>query len=199
MAGSMIQWLSSVLSSIPATAWAAMGAAVVTALAAFGGASVTHRAISERLRVQLGHDVRVAELDRARKRIEDLYIELDKWLIAYAAYYLPFGHAMQGTITYNQALEPGIKERGDSHPDFGRVEMSIEMYFGELKEKFRRMKDALTKTNDVLAAYKSQCNEGIFDGSAFLGPFRAAMLEVQHEGDAMKAEIVLIGRRIEGF
>jgi len=25
------------------------------------------------------------------------------------------------------------------------------------------------------------------------------MLEVQHEGDAMKAEIVLIGRRIEGF
>jgi hypothetical protein len=182
--------LIDVLGQVPATAWAALVAAVVTALITLTGVALTNRSSNQRLRMQLDHELQTKGQDFQRERLEELYLLVEGWVNTLFMYFLPYARVMRGDLTFNQALDITIDVGGKSTVDFKRIEMIIDLYFPELRTDLDRVHAAREAANKIIHKYKKQYETGDTDGRQFLQPFLTAEKQVETEGVALKAKII---------
>jgi hypothetical protein len=167
-----MQEIIELLKAIPSQAWIALTTAVLTAGLTLIGIWFTNRANNQRLRIQLEHEIKVREESLTRERLEELYVESNKYLGALVSYYLPFRMVMKGEISFNQALDMTIESgsRRDYEPH--RVTMLIHMYFPQIIPEFDQIMNLRGKLNEIVDGYKEQYKAGDFDGSRWLEIFQ---------------------------
>lgn len=150
--------------------------AAVTAILAFCctliSVWVTNRSNDKRLHIQFEHERKVKKEEMLRTRLEELYVESNKYLNALGCYYLPYQTAMRGEITFNQALDITISSGSKRDYEPHRVTMLIGMYFPEVKSEFNEIMNIRSELNMIVNGYKEQYKRGDVDGSKWLERFQ---------------------------
>jgi hypothetical protein len=178
------------LTGIPATAYAALFGALLSASIAFVGVYLTHRGNTNRLLLQLYHERDLRSEELLRDKLEELYLLLDKWLEALSLHFLPYFKVMQGRITYNDVLDLTIREGQNRDHDFARLEVLVDLYFPSLRPSYNDITAARDQANDVLAEHKREYLRGQTMATEYIKPLNDALAHLDGSGEQMKHRIV---------
>jgi len=175
---------------IPSSAWAALVTAILTSTITLAGVWLTNRNNNQRLKIQLEHELKLKEDEIYRDRLEELYVISNKWLGLLVSHYLPFRGAMEGELTFNQALDITIESGSKINYEPHRVTMLIDLYFPQIKSEFDQMMEIREKLNLLVDGYKEQYKRGNFDGTRWLDAFQPLLERLGILSDEFTAHIV---------
>src|SRR5690554_8036646 len=93
------------LQQVPAAAWSAIVAAILTSGIAFLGVSYTNRENRKRMVSQHEHERSLRKDELVRERAEELYVFVKKWCSTMISDHFPYVRVMRGQFSYNDALD----------------------------------------------------------------------------------------------
>ena len=184
-----------ILAKAPSEAWVGLLGVVVGALISIFGVWLTNRSSVAQLRIQLEHERKVKVESIRRKKFEELYILVDKWLHGIFSNYLELTMVMRGEIDYNQYYDRIIEAGNKIGVDFSRLGMIVDIYGHELEPSFKKIMDARTELNKISAAHKRAYKSGDIDGERFLKPFTDAQVKIEDLTESFKKEIAEHAKR----
>ena len=117
---------------------------------------------SRRLLVlQLEHDDRKEAAAAKGKNIEELFIATKHWLDMIVMDDINYRKAMDGRLTYNQALDLTIKNMGDKDYDYKRIELLTAFHFPELEPYRKAFLEAQSTAHEVIVSFKKRYEAGM--------------------------------------
>lgn len=149
-----------ILQKVPAAAWSAIVAAILTSGVAFIGVSYTNRENRKRMLVQHDHERSLRKDELVRERAEELYVIVKKWCGTMISDHFPYVRVMKGQLSYNNALDMTLAsgEKREFDPD--RMHMICDIYFPDISKEI----DSLLKLNcevlDFREAFKEKYESG---------------------------------------
>jgi hypothetical protein len=173
---------------IEAIPWAIIVGPISALLAAY----LTNRYNTAQFRQQRDHEQWVRHEAILRKRTEELYVLLQRYMTALSTTNLPYMHVMEGKLDYNQALDLVIQQ--NKRPvEFHRIEMLIDIYFPQHREAFTKLLDFRSAINEIREAHKMAYLQSA-SGKPFIKPFTDALMGAENACNALVADIVADAR-----
>ncbi|MFL1804333.1 hypothetical protein [Plesiomonas shigelloides] len=139
-----------ILQQVPAAAWSAIVAAVLTSGIAFLGVSYTNRENRKRMLAQHDHERSLRKDEIIRERAEELYVIVKKWCSTMISDHFPYVRVMKGQFSYNDALDMTLASGDKRKYDPDRMHMICDIYFPDLSKEI----DALLKMNCELLDFR---------------------------------------------
>ena len=174
---------------LPAQIYIAIGTAIITATVTLLAVYLTNRGNTNRLKIQLEHERNTKQDAIYRDKLEELYVVAHKWITLLGSHMLPYLRVMEGDLDYNQALDMTIAQGKEDLPDFERLQMLIDLYFPQLTEPLKELRDARDAANKIMAIHKMEYKQGNVDGRKFVDPMLAALKQIDETGEQLKAAI----------
>lgn len=180
-----MEWIS----KVPPEAWAGLLGVVIGSIISIFGTWLTNRASLIHLQNQLKHEQESNNKNLQRERLEELHILVSGWLNAMASHYISLSMVMQGKLSYNDHLDIFTKDQEKPRYDFNRLEMIIDLYAHDLKDKYQKVMDSRGELNEIARLHKLAYSEGDIDGEKYLKPYIEAQLKIEKFGQIFKASI----------
>jgi hypothetical protein len=127
----------------------AWGGSVLTGVFTLLGVWLASRSSQKQLTIKLRHEGEKENHERLRVRLEELYSLIGLWQNVVGSYYLTYLKVMDGTLTYNQALD--ITNSNKSSIDANRMFTLAELYFPSAHGSLAELK----KLRDQMAAIQT--------------------------------------------
>jgi len=124
-----------------------IGVAIVTGAFTILGVYLASRASNSQLNVKLNHEDKREQTKALRERLEELYQLVEKWAGTFISHHVTYRKVMEGTLTYNQALDLTIERKKDY--DAARMFTLAELYFPDCHEKFEEIKSLREVASDI--------------------------------------------------
>ena len=176
------------LAAVPATAYAAIIAALLSAGIALLGVYLSNRSQMNRLLLQLQHERKIQHEDLIREKIEELYLISRKHSKRVWLHYFPYLQSMQGKITYNQALDLGIdRSPQDYEPE--RLNVLIDLYFPALRPTYEKILAESDCARSIVAEHKEDYKAGNARGRELFEDLRTCLANIEEAGTSMRREI----------
>ncbi|WDE01009.1 hypothetical protein [Thalassomonas actiniarum] len=183
-------------SGVPATAIAAIIAALLTATLTFLGVYLTNRGNNKRLKEQLDHEKNLNAQKIRIEKLEELYLLAEGWVTSLASYYLPYTSVMQGKISYDEALTVAIEDGKNNAVDFKKLQMLVDLHFPEIQENFTQLLECRQEVNDIMFSHKKDYMRGATNGEKYLLPFVQFQQKLEQEAQNFKLAIIQLNKAI---
>ena len=126
-----------------------------------------------------------------RQKLEDLHLALHRYATSMSSSFLPFLRAMEGGISYNQALDLLIKEAEGSDKDaYPTVERLIGIYFPDLESEMKVILASRHKLNQIKESFKQDYEKGTVSNGPWLEQYREELIQLEFLTEEMKRKIV---------
>ena len=112
--------------------------AALTGLFTILGVVLANRASHRQLLVRLDRADERADKETLRARLEELYELVDEWAGSVVIHHVTYRRVMEGTLTYNQALDSEIDK--ESKTKFRRLFTLAELYFPDAHSELNEIK-----------------------------------------------------------
>lgn len=148
------------LQQVPAAAWSAIVAAILTSGIAFLGVSYTNRENRKRMVSQHEHERSLQKDELVRERAEELYVIVKKWCSAMISDYFPYVRVMRGQFSYNDALDMTLASGEKQKYDPDRMHMICEIYFPNLSQPINDLLELNCELHDFRNIFKNKYESG---------------------------------------
>lgn len=124
-----------------------IGVAIVTGGFTILGVYLASRTSNSQLNIKLSHEDKKEQTKVLRERLEELYQLVEKWAGTFITHHVTYRKVMEGTLTYNQALDLTIDRKKDINA--ARMFTLAELYFPDCHEKFEEIKSLREVASDI--------------------------------------------------
>ena len=175
---------------------AALLAAALTATVTLLAVHLANRGNLSRLTLQLQHEVESRRKELYQKKLEELYVLASVYGKSLASHYFPYLTAMEGRISYNEALDMTVDKLADLGHDFDRLEMLVNVYFPSIEEVFVRLLECRSRANEIVGAFKSEYQRGRIQDAKAANRLLRAMTDIETQSRELKAAISSMSKEI---
>lgn len=148
------------LQQVPAAAWSAIVAAVLTSGIAFLGVSYTNRENRRRMLSQHDHERSLRKDELVRERAEELYVIVKKWCSTMISDHFPYVRVMRGQFSYNDALDMTLASGEKRKYDPDRMHMICDIYFPDLSKPINDLLEMNCELLDFRDKFKTKYESG---------------------------------------
>ena len=99
------------------------------------------------------------ERDFRRKKIEELFLALQEWCVAFLAHHITWPRVMMGEMDYNQALDIHLENPPKSQGKIETVTMLVNLYLPELRPEFEAILKARDDVNTIQGQFRKAYKE----------------------------------------
>jgi hypothetical protein len=145
-----------ILQQVPAAAWSAIVAALLTSGIAFLGISYTNRENRKRMIAQHEHERSLRKDEHIKERAEELYIIVRKWSSTMISDHFHYVRVMRGQLSYNDALDMTLASVEKQKYDPDRMHMICNIYFPVLSSEIKGLLDMNCKLLDIREGFKRE-------------------------------------------
>ncbi|MFS8153381.1 hypothetical protein [Vreelandella titanicae] len=184
------------LKQVPAAAWSAIVASVVTSGVAFLGVSYTNRENRKRLLAQHDHERSLRRDEILRGRAEELYVIVKKWCDTMISDHFPYVRAMRGQFSYDKALDMTLASGEKRDYDPNRMHMICDIYFPELSRPIDDLVNINCKVLDVREAFKRQYDAGIQKDEKMADLYLDQVNMLIHEASKLENQVVNVVKNV---
>ncbi len=170
--------------------------AAITASVTLISSYLAHKMAIKKMLLQLRVEYDYQEQKDLKNKLEELYFLVEKWASSFGSYHIPLMSVMRGELTYNDALDLVIKYEKENKYDFKKIELLLNLYFDDLKDKYSSIIEKRATINKIIFAHKERYKQGDIDGELFLKPFTEAQLSFHKSIELFKEEIVIYSKSI---
>ncbi|WP_100658791.1 hypothetical protein [Alteromonas flava] len=114
----------------------ALGAAIISAVAAISGVYFTNRGHEKRLRIQFENDTKIRETERKVKKLEEMFILFQRWEMDVSCLALTFIPVYEGECSASEAKADSALNRLQEKGDYQKFQAILNLHFPELKDEF---------------------------------------------------------------
>jgi hypothetical protein len=164
--------------------------AATGAIAALIGVWLTNAGNDNRARSQAKADLDRERRDILRERGGELYQQAYGWATRLRSSTLIWHGAMVGQYGVNEALDMEIAELRDRKFDYGRIEMLVDVYFPDAREKLDSLLRHRDERSRCINAFKRSYKAGDSDGSTLAGQLMNSADSFEEEFKAFAIKIV---------
>lgn len=190
-----METVQTAIASIAPGAWLTLIGVLLGSSITIFGVWLTNRSNIYQLKLQLAHKERVDRITIIQEHLEELYIQSEYWLTAYASnFYLPLITVMKGEMSYRDHRDLIIKNGKDLKFDFSRIKMIVDIYAPSLSSNYQSIIDARSRINAIVKEHEHAYESGDTDGSRFLKPFVEAQKKLEQSGQEFKQKIAELAR-----
>lgn len=132
----------------------ALVGSILTGVFTLVGVWIAQRSNLKQLSTKLEQDAIREREGLLRDRLEELYSLVQKWSNFAVRHYYTYRLAMEGTISYNEALDVVLDS--EENTDFHRLLTVADLYFPALTGDLAKLRETLDLMNRVLRTYKYQ-------------------------------------------
>jgi hypothetical protein len=162
-----------------------IGIAIATIL----GSGVVSAAVSHHF------TTRRAEREFRRKKTEELFLAFHGYCTLLSSQNVVWPQVMDGTLTYNQALDINADRKDKDFAHFENVEMLVSLYFPTLRPIWTEVLSVRDQINRIRGDFKKQYKIYGPDPS-FIRPFCDTVLSLDGKEKAFKDHLAEIYRRL---
>jgi len=137
-----------------------------------------------------------SEKDFKRKKLEELFLAMDKFCIALSLANLAWPRVAKGELTYDQALDSIINlDKQEFSGVFQTAQMITILYFPEMRPDFQKILDIRTRLTALQIDFKSAYKQ-IGPIPEFAKKFSAELLAVELASEQFKKGLANVARKI---
>jgi hypothetical protein len=121
------------------------------------------------------------ERDFRRKKIEELFLALQAWCVAFLGNHIVWPRVMLGEMDYNEALDIQLKNPPKSHGKLDTVTMLVNLYLPELRPELEAILKARDDVNAIQGKFR-KAYKGIGPNAShrqFVTPFNEKLLQFE--------------------
>ncbi|WP_355659795.1 hypothetical protein [Halomonas salifodinae] len=184
------------LKQVPAPAWSAIVASVVTSGVAFLGVSYTNRENRKRLLAQHDHERSLRRDEIVRERAEELYVIVKKWCDRMISDHFPYVRAMRGQFGYDKALDMTLASGEKRDYDPNRMHMICDIYFPELSKPIDDLLNINCKVLDVREDFKRKYDAGMQKDEKMADVYLDKVNMLIEEASKLESQVVSVVKNV---